>query len=396
MIEAEDFVVAAGQRGFRWYTGVPCSFLTPFINYVINDDALTYISSANEGDAVATACGVATAAGKAVVMMQNSGLGNAVSPLTSLAHVFRIPVLIVCTHRGAPGVQDEPQHALMGRITGSLFDTMQIPWETFPIEARDIAAVLDRAEDHMARERRPYALIMRQGTVAPNVLRKGFAGRPSVRDNIPRQFVANRRVSRNEVLRRLIELTPEADTVVIATTGYTGRELYALSDRANQFYMVGSMGCASSFALGLSMARPDRRIVVVDGDGAALMRMGNFATLGAYAGDNLLHLVLDNEAHDSTGAQATVSGSVSFAGIAAACGYGATMEGDDPALLDVLFAPGDGSRPKFGSLKIRTGTIAALPRPAIGPEQVLRRLAQHLGERQTAADVTARLPETYT
>lgn len=118
MIEASEFVEAARKLGFERYAGVPCSFLTPFINYVINDEKLTYISSANEGDALATAAGMVIGGKRAVVMMQNSGLGNAVSPITSLAYIFKIPVLIICTLRGDPEFKDEPQHELMGRITG--------------------------------------------------------------------------------------------------------------------------------------------------------------------------------------------------------------------------------------------------------------------------------------
>jgi len=160
MINAQAFVEAARNAGYTWYAGVPCSFLTPFINYVIGDDSLVYLSSANEGDAVAAAAGARLGGKRAVAMMQNSGLGNAVSPLTSLTHVFRIPLLVICTHRGAPGVQDEPQHELMGQITGQMFDTMRIPWENFPDREEDIGACLARAEAHCTQERRPYALLM--------------------------------------------------------------------------------------------------------------------------------------------------------------------------------------------------------------------------------------------
>jgi phosphonopyruvate decarboxylase len=381
MIQASDFVEAARQKGVQWYAGVPCSFLTPFINYVINDEHLTYISSANEGDALAAAAGAAIGGKRACVMMQNSGLGNAVNPLTSLTYVFRIPLLIICTHRGAPGLQDEPQHALMGSITTTLFETMRVPWEPFPTETTEIEPALARAEEYMHRECRPYSLIMQKGTVAPHALKQQ---QPAITSPFleaePRSlFTYHRRPSRNEVLRRLIALTPEGDTVFVATTGYTGRELFALADRPTHLYMVGSMGCASSLGLGLSLARPELRILVIDGDGAVLMRLGNFATIGAYGGSNLIHLVLDNEAHDSTGAQATVSAGVSFARIAQACGYGLTLEGDNLALLDTLFAAPAHGRPRFGHLKIRTGTLENLPRPSLTPDQALNRLMAHIG-----------------
>src|SRR3990170_2460698 len=164
MIEAEEFVEAARKSGIKRYTGVPCSFLTPFINYVINDDTLEYVSSANEGDALATAAGYTIGGERSIVMMQNSGLGNAVSPITSLAWVFRIPMIIIATHRGAPGVQDEPQHELMGRITGAIFDLMQVPWENFPAERAGIEPALQRAMDHMQKQQRPYGFIMQKGT----------------------------------------------------------------------------------------------------------------------------------------------------------------------------------------------------------------------------------------
>ncbi|NEU72679.1 phosphonopyruvate decarboxylase [Hassallia byssoidea VB512170] len=379
MIQAEEFVEAARNIGFEWYAGVPCSFLTPFINYVINDEKLTYISSANEGDALATAAGAAIAGKPAVVMMQNSGLGNAINPLTSLAYIFRIPLLLICTLRGDRLLHDEPQHELMGQITDKLLETISVPWEFFPTAAAEIEPVLQRATTYMQQQRRPYALIMRKGTVAPHALSSSIPHRGDS-DRIIKSFFADnqQRVSRYQALTRIVELTEEKNTVVIATTGFTGRELFANSDRANHLYMVGSMGCASSLGLGLSLARPDLKVVVIDGDGAALMRMGNFATIGAYGNCNLIHILLDNEAHDSTGAQATVSANVSFAKIAEACGYGITFAGDDIKLLDALFAADSNTRPKFAHLKIRSGTLKDLPRPNLSPEAVLQRFISHV------------------
>jgi len=379
MIEAEEFVEAARRLGFKRYTGVPCSFLTPFINYVINDDRLGYVSSANEGDALATAAGAAVGGERSVAMMQNSGLGNAVSPITSLAWVFHIPLLIITTHRGAPGVKDEPQHELMGRITGALFDLMQVPWQNFPAEAAAIEPALRRAADHMREQCRPYGFIMQKGTVNAHPLKKNPIADVSARKVLRRQFPGGEPAARSSVLKQILELVPETGAVLIATTGYTGRELFALADRANHFYMVGSMGCASAFGLGLALARPDLQVVVIDGDGAALMRMGNFSTLGSYGGGNLIHLLLDNEAHDSTGAQATVSANVRFADIAAACGYSASFAGTDINLVEELLKLKDLDGPRFGHLKIKTGTLKNLPRPDITPPEVVRRLMRHIG-----------------
>ncbi|MFA5027291.1 MAG: phosphonopyruvate decarboxylase, partial [Candidatus Methylomirabilota bacterium] len=293
MIQPEEFLDAARARGVGLYAGVPCSFLTPFINCAIDDDRLRYLSAANEGDAVAAAAGAAIGGQRACAMMQNSGLGNAVSPLTSLTHVFRIPILLICTHRGAPGMPDEPQHELMGQITGPMLDTVRLPWEPFPRESGQVAAALDRAVDRMRREERPYAFLMAKGSVAAHALRRQGLGLRGGRGELRRDRLSApaERPSRTQALGRILARTPAASTVLIASTGYTGRELYALDDRPNQLYMVGSMGCASSLGLGLSLARPDLTVVVIDGDGAALMRLGNFATIGAYGGANLCHLV---------------------------------------------------------------------------------------------------------
>ncbi|HXZ08977.1 MAG TPA: thiamine pyrophosphate-dependent enzyme, partial [Paraburkholderia sp.] len=186
--------------------------------------------------------------------------------------------------------------------------------------------------------------------------------------------------TRQAALERIIAHTPVESTVVLASTGFCGRELYALDDRPNQLYMVGSMGCLTPFALGLALARPDLHVVAIDGDGAALMRMGAFATLGAYGPSNLTHVLLDNGAHDSTGGQSTVSPQVSFAGVAAACGYASAVESDQLAVLDELFASApakDG--PRFVRLSIKRGTPDGLPRPTITPPDVKTRLMRHIG-----------------
>ncbi|HDR8874037.1 TPA: phosphonopyruvate decarboxylase, partial [Burkholderia territorii] len=167
MIEAAQFVEAARERGFDWYAGVPCSYLTPFINYVLQDPTLHYLSAANEGDAVALIAGATLGGKRGIAMMQNSGLGNAVSPLTSLTWTFRLPQLLIVTWRGQPGVADEPQHALMGPITPAMLDTMEIPWETFPTDPEQVGPALDRAIAHMDATGRPYALVMQKGSVAP-------------------------------------------------------------------------------------------------------------------------------------------------------------------------------------------------------------------------------------
>ncbi len=382
MIEARDFVDAARERGFQWYAGVPCSFLTPFINYVLQDSSLRYVSMANEGDAVALIAGVALAGGRGIVMMQNSGLGNAVSPLTSLTWTFRLPQLLIVTWRAQPGVPDEPQHALMGPITPRMLETMEIPWELFPSQTEAIGPVLDRAISYMDETGRPYALVMQKGTVSPYSLKDvpGPLPRkpdPAVLDSLT--LPPGQRSSRQEALRQVIAHTPVGATAVLASTGYCGRELYAIEDRPNQLYMVGSMGCVVPLALGLALARPDLRVVALDGDGAALMRMGAFATVGAYGPPNLQHLLLDNGVHDSTGGQATVSARVSFGEVATACGYASSLETDDVARIGDWLSSRPLAGPRFARLFIRAGTPDGLPRPTVSPCDVKTRLMKHFG-----------------
>ncbi|WP_019451523.1 phosphonopyruvate decarboxylase [Cupriavidus sp. BIS7] len=389
MIEAVQFVEAARERGFEWYAGVPCSYLTPFINYVVQDPSLHYVSAANEGDAVAFIAGVTQGARngvRGITMMQNSGLGNAVSPLTSLTWTFRLPQLLIVTWRGQPGgAADEPQHALMGPVTPAMLDTMEIPWELFPTEPDAVGPALDRAIAHMDATGRPYALIMQKGSVAPYPLKSQTppVARAKATPQVSRTGVATL-PSRQQALQCVIAHTPVDSTVVLASTGFCGRELYALDDRPNQLYMVGSMGCLTPFALGLALARPDLKVVAVDGDGAALMRMGVFATLGAYGPANLTHVLLDNNAHDSTGGQATVSHNVSFAGVAAACGYASAIEGDNLDMLDHVLAQAATatSGPNFVCLQTRPGSPDGLPRPSVTPVQVKTRLGRQIGADQ--------------
>ena len=386
MIEAHQFVEAARERGFRWYAGVPCSFLTPFINYVLQDSALEYVSMGTEGDAVALIAGIALggngagAPGRGITMMQNSGLGNAVSPLTSLTWTFRLPQLLIVTWRGQPGIADEPQHALMGPITPALLETMQIPWELFPTDSDAIGAALDRAIAHMDETGRPYCLLMQKGSVAPYAL--ACSSTPRTADAMRAQPSSCggsdlKPVSRQDALREVVARTPSGATAILASTGFCGRELYAIADRPSQIYMVGSMGCVVPWALGLALARPDLDVLALDGDGAALMRMGAMATVGAYKPANLKHLLLDNGTHDSTGGQATVSPRISFAGVAAACGYARALESDDLAEVAAWIEEPRLSGPSFARLWIRAGTPSGLPRPSISPVDVRRRFMQH-------------------
>lgn len=375
MIAAEAFIAAALRHGFGLYTGVPCSYLTPFINHTINADALRYVAAANEGDAVAIAAGAELGGQRSVVMFQNSGLGNAVNPLTSLTYTFRIPVLVIVTWRGEPGGHaDEPQHELMGAITPQLLELMDIPWETFPEEESAIGPALERAIAHMQTERRPYALVMRKGSVADS-------GKPAIPDRqqpTPAAPVARPApVAQRHALLAAIRAAAGTD-LLVATTGFTGRELCALGDTPNQLYMVGSMGCAVSLALGLALARPERRVIAIDGDGAALMRLGALTTVGAEAPPNLLHVLLDNGRHESTGGQATVSSTVDFCAMASAAGYPVVSAAAAPDAVEAALAD---RRPglRFLHVPMLPGVPAGLPRPSTTPEEVATRFRGALG-----------------
>jgi phosphonopyruvate decarboxylase len=372
MIEAASFITQAREVGFQLYSGVPCSYLKPFINYVIDSPDLDYIGATNEGDAVAIASGAALAGQRAVVMFQNSGFGNAVNPLTSLNAIFRIPVLILVTWRGEPGGEhDEPQHELMGQITPGLFDLMGIRWEFFPQHEDAIGLALDRAIRHMDTTHRPFGLIMKKDSVAPHPLKSKPQPLPLAPTTVYPYAWPAELPTRSDVLR-VVRTSARPTDAIIATTGYTGRELYALGDDENQLYMVGSMGCAASLGLGLAWRQRRRRVLVLDGDGAVLMRLGALATLGYQSPPNLTHLVLDNEGHDSTGGQSTVSHSVDLAAIAQASGYRRVIRTSSLHELGQIVAEA-GSELTFIHIKIRPGTSATLPRPTIAPWQVAER-----------------------
>lgn len=377
-IPASAFLDAAAARGTVFHTGVPCSFLTPLINRVASSRDLCYVAAASEGEAVAIAAGAWLGGQGTAVLCQNSGLGNAVNPLTSLNHPFRIPTLLVTTWRGQPGLKDEPQHALMGQVTQALLDTIGVAHQPFPREEGGIAAALDRAQEHMDRTGLPYALVMEQGSVAEEGLHEPprLPQPPGTRHDLS---IGGERPARAAVLERLLADLPD-DAAVVATTGKTGRELFTLADRPQHLYQVGSMGGAAGMGLGVAMTT-GRRTVVLDGDGAALMKLGTLATVGAYQPRGLLHILLDNGVHDSTGGQATSSPVVDFARVALACGYRAAwtcdgLPGFDQALRAALAADG----PALVHVRIRPGSMEKLGRPTVPPHEVARRFKAFLSD----------------
>lgn len=371
MIDTRRFGDLLKGYGFNFFSGVPCSYLSDLINYAINECEL--IMAANEGDAVAICAGAELAGKKSVFLCQNSGLTNATSPLTSLIYTFQIPLLGFVSLRGEPGGKpDEPQHELMGQITTGFLDLMRIQWAYLSSEQ-------DKAEKQLAEANRvveggaPYFFVVKTGTFAKEHLQERSVGTSRGTPVVIAKSRRAARPARYEALTSIASLARE-DTVFIATTGFTGRELYEAGDLPNNFYMVGSMGCAAPVGMGLALARPDLRVVVIDGDGAMLMRMGGAAVLAAYAPPNLVHVLLDNNAHDSTGGQKTVSDRIDFVAFAESVGYGnAFYSHDADELRDMISRSLDSGRLGFVYLQIAPGARSNLGRPKTKPPEVRER-----------------------
>lgn len=379
MIQASTFIEHLRRLGYSQYAGVPCSYLKPFINYVIDDTSLGYIGATSEGEAVGISLGAYLAGHKTVTMCQNSGLGNMVNPLTSLNQPFRIPTLLITTWRGEPGRPDEPQHVFMGQITHRLLETMQIPWLPFPTEESQIAPTMAQADASMKERQLPFALVMSEDSVAAHELRSQ-AQPQRVNPELSQHLghAPPQRMIRTEALQAILESLPGGEAI-LATTGKTGRELFTLADRANHLYVIGGMGTASAIGFGLAQALPKQPVVILDGDGAALMKLGSLATIGYYQPANLLHILLDNESHDSTGGQQTVSGVVRFAEIAAAANYRRAVSADDPAEVRAWIKElRRQAGPSLLHIKIRPGSPRNLGRPTVPPQEVKERFMKFL------------------
>lgn len=384
MIAAAPFIEHLRSLGYSQYAGVPCSFLRPFINYVIDDATLDYIGAASEGEAVGITLGAHLAGRKTVTMCQNSGLGNMVNPLTSLNYPFRVPTLLITTWRGEPGVKDEPQHEQMGRIMHQLLDAIEIPWLPFPSEESEIAGVMAKAEASMAERQRPFALVMSKDTVAPHKLTQRSSPRLIQTElrNHPGAPESGR-LTRTAAIQLILE-SLQGNEAVIATTGMTGRELFTVADRPNHLYVVGGMGTASAIGFGIAHALPEQCVVVLDGDGAALMKLGSLATIGCYQPKNLLHIILDNETHDSTGGQQTSSPITRFAEIAAAANYRRAVTADRAEdVRESVRRLRAASGPSLLHVKIQPGSPKEIGRPTVPPHEVKERFMAWLKEERT-------------
>ena len=352
-------------QGFDFFAGVPDSQLKALCSFLMDRyglDPAHHVIAANEGNAAALAAGYHLATGKTpVVYLQNSGLGNIVNPVASLLNgkVYGIPCLFLVGWRGEPGVHDEPQHIFQGEITLPLLDTLDIPY-----------FVIDKTtkEEQIQARLNEYRALFARGRQAAFVVRKGaleYGGRTVYSNPYC--------MTREEAIGRIAAAA--GDGMVVSTTGKASRELFEYREARHQghgrdFLTVGSMGHSSSIALGLALQRPERRVWCLDGDGAALMHLGAMALIGTNRPANLVHIVLNNQAHESVGGMPTVAGSLDLPGIAKACGYPSALSVDSPAGLDAALAAAKAEdRLTFIEVKCALGAREDLGRPTTTPQE---------------------------
>ncbi len=376
MLSPEEVIFDLNEAGFSFFSGVPCTYLKGMIDCAIERGG--YIIVSNEADAVGICAGAYMAGRKAVVLMQNSGLTNAMSPLTSLNQIYRIPVLGFVSLRGELHTYDEPHHDLMGKITIPLLELMGIRWEFLspdPMEAKEQV----RRGGHYFEQGESFFLIVRKNIFGSIKDSKDVWGRlPNHPSHTLHQIKCEQKGPDELPFRRhvlkAINFAVDRKTAIITPTGYTSREWCDIEDGERTFYMFGSMGCAGSIGLGIALAKGEKGVVVIDGDGALLMRLGIMPTIGYYGSKNLFHILLDNNAYESTGGQKTVSDRISFVNIAHASGYTNSVYAhslDD--VLEQLAEWKDHNSLTFVHLRIREGTSRMLGRPSVTPPQIRQR-----------------------
>ena len=363
MIRPEFFIEKLREKGIDCFAGVPDSLLKNICAYITDHfDAQHNIIAANEGAAVGIAAGHYLATGKpACVYMQNSGEGNIINPLASLTdeEVYNIPVLLLIGWRGRPGVHDEPQHVKQGKVTTGLLNVMGVNYEVLSKEE-------DKAEKQIAKaiialqNKEVFALVIEKDTFDAYTLQR-------VEKN-------DLTMSREEAIQTVAEALGEKDCIV-STTGMISRELFEYRAAMNQgherdFLTVGSMGHASQIALGIAMAKTDRKVWCFDGDGAAIMHMGSMAIVANKAPKNYVHVVFNNGAHDSVGGQPTVGLKIDLPAVAKAVGYKETYSVDSKAELEgVLAKVNILESPALLEIKVKKGNRKDLGRPTTSPIQ---------------------------
>jgi len=315
--------------GSDFYTGVPDSQLKALCNYLMHTygiDAHHHVIAANEGNCTALAAGYHLATGKVpVVYMQNSGEGNIINPVASLLNdkVYAIPTVFIIGWRGEPGIHDEPQHIYQGEVTIKLLDDMDIA---------NFAIGKETTDEEVEAKMEDFRKILAQGKDVAFVIRKGAL---SYDEKVV--YENDNKMVREEIIQHIVAVSEEDP--IISTTGKASRELFETRVANGQshkydFLTVGSMGHSSSIALGVAINKPNQKIWCVDGDGAVLMHMGSMALLGSNQPKNLVHIVINNGAHETVGGMPTVMGDVDLVGVAKACGYPYAVRVSDFEELD--------------------------------------------------------------
>lgn len=362
MISPAQFYQWLKEGGVDFFCGVPDSLLKDICAYITNNTPQgNHIITANEGNAIALAAGHYMATGKIpLVYMQNSGIGNAINPLVSLAdkQVYGIPMLLMIGWRGEPGTKDEPQHITQGEITLPLLEVLKIPYEIVDENTHEAKEQILKLIDQAKATSTPHALVVRKGVFEKYSLQ-------SKTEN-------SLELTREDALKIIVNSLAQTD-IVISTTGKTSRELFeyraALGHpHHSDFLTVGSMGHASQIALGIAIAKPHRKVICIDGDGALLMHMGALPIVGANAPENLIHIVINNGAHESVGGQPTVAFNMDIPLIAQAGGYKKSISvSTSQALADTLNRMDSSHCPMLIEVKVRPGSRDNLGRPTIKP-----------------------------
>ena len=360
MIDPNNFINLLLSNGTVFFTGVPDSLLKSFCAALGNSAGIKHIIAVNEGAAVTLASGYHLAEKNIpLVYMQNSGIGNAINPLLSLADadVYSIPMLLLIGWRGEPGIKDEPQHIKQGKVTCALIDAMGIPYQILKDNEDEAKNQIDECYIQINKNNSPYALIVKKDTFSPFKIEEEDENG----------------MSREDAINEIISLSSPQE-VFISTTGMASRELYELREKYNMghekdFLTVGSMGHASSLALIIALQKQDFNVTCIDGDGAALMHLGSIAAIGAQKPKNLCHIVLNNGAHDSVGGQPTIARLIDLNGIAKASGYTNvyTVKTADELRSTLKNRGKDG--PVFIEIMVRKGNRKDLGRPASGPKE---------------------------
>lgn len=345
--------------GSDYYAGVPDSQLKPLSDYLLEKysiDPKHHIIAANEGNCMGLAAGYYMSTKKVpVVYMQNSGEGNAINPLLSLLSpdCYAIPCILIIGWRGEPGVHDEPQHIHQGKVTVDLLDLLGIDHFIITKETQ---------EDEVRRAMIGFRETLEKGNCVAFVVKKGALS-----------YEKRKTDSQTDGLKREVVIehicAHTGEDIIVSTTGKASRELYEIRDAKNMshkydFLTVGSMGHASSIALNIAVNKPDKRVWCIDGDGAALMHLGSFALTGSVRPSNLVHIVINNGAHDTVGGQPSVGRNIDFSEIAKACGYPCTYNASNEEEIDtVLSSARDADQLAFIEIKCAKGARDDLGRP---------------------------------